>query len=334
LKVSLVDEVLQALTHSESKVIANPKFGKTHENELLLFLKPECFVNTSGEKQRRLIHMIVEKTKSFKAEISGVILLTGGSLASLGIMDRHYGYINRLSRNASRMLTDEDRARIETQLRIEGGHRYLVLGGHEVLDNYRNFDAESLDDFWLTKKSFKLRGGFYFQKYEINKTDVVIINGFHPAQLNHYTDESHRILLFVLHSNSDWHGLRKDFVGDTFPERAVSNSVRGELHANGASYGITNVSISYNGVHLSAGPFEGFFEIDNFFKDLSDIEYSRALTNVAHKMAIQGLTETNLDKVLSNPTIRMSGKEIDLFSYTEDKDTSVAVQDYARDFKG
>ena len=204
--------------------------------------------------------MVFDKFKRFDVEISKVLLLDGKRLKELSIMDQHYGLINKLSRSASKLLSDDELQKIQQSLNISISGKYRILGGHEFMTEFTEFDEKSLKELWFTKKPLKLRSGFYYHKYNYNNENIILINGFHPDQLLHFTNSKHRIVLLLLQSNTDWKLLKNDLVGNTFPEKAEKQSIRGELYRNNKKYGIENVSISSNCVHLSAGPFEALFE--------------------------------------------------------------------------
>ena len=49
-------------------------------------------------------------------------------------MNRHYGFINQLSRKASEMVEEETLEKMFAQLDIAEPGAYQVLGGHEFLN--------------------------------------------------------------------------------------------------------------------------------------------------------------------------------------------------------
>lgn len=223
-------------------------------------------------------------------------------------------------------------AKIQQSLEIADIGKYKLLGGHEFLQEFNEFDEHSLDKFWATKKAIKLRSGFYIQKYAVKGNEVVLVNGFHPAQLRHYTDPSHQIVLLLLHSDTDWKVLKWDLVGDTFPEKARLGSIRGEMFSNSDKYGMRQVSIGNNCVHLAAGPFEALFEINNFLKDVRVLEFKLSETHMFRKMSERRISKENIEKSIENPVARINEKEIDLFTYTEDKDSYEAIYNYIKYF--
>jgi hypothetical protein len=331
----LIEDILRSLGQNKpDQMIMDFKLKKPKEteNELLFFFKPECFFGGNPIHIKSILEMVFEKFTAFKVDISGVLLLDGKRLEELSIMDRHYGFINKISKEASKMLSGEDLKKIQHALGVDNLKNYEVLGGHEVLRKYPEFNERSLDELWQTKKSIKLRSGFYVQQYSVKEQPVIMINGFHPSQLRHYTDPLHKIILILLNSDTEWKILKNDLAGDTFPERAKRESIRGEIFANHSKYGIRNVSISSNCVHLSAGPFEALFEIDNFLSNIKDIGFDLNKTNIARLMKKNGLKKEEITRCLSNPNAQVDGEWTDLFTFTEEKNSLEAISGYREYF--
>lgn len=307
-------------------------FDSKKGNEVLLFLKPECFLAKTTGFSGRIIEMVMNKIREYNAEVSGSLLLSGKRLEELGIMDRHYGFINKMSRNASKTVTEKELLEIQKGLEISDFKEYKVLGGHEFLLEFKEFSATSLNKLWLEKKSSKLRSGFYFQKYLVNGKNIVLVNGFHPEQLEYFTNPSHKILVLLLHSDTSWKTLKNDLAGNTFPEKAALSSIRGELFSKNMEYGLPSVSIVNNCVHLSAGPFEALFEINNFLKSVKAAKFEFSKTNMFKLMTKRKISQAAVENCLNNPTARINEKATDLFTLTEDQDSSAAIAAYESNF--
>jgi hypothetical protein len=330
-----IEQICDSLNQKEQELtISGFTFGKPTGNELLFFFKPECFFSGNPTQIKTIIEMVFEKFHQFKVDISGSLLLGGKRLEELSIMDRHYGFINRLSKGASKILAEKDLEKIQMALGIDNLENYNLLGGHECLRQYPEFDEKSLDEFWQTKKSIKLRSGFYIQEYSLKKQETLLINGFHPSQLRHYTDPSHKIAVLLLNSDTDWKVLKNDLAGDTFPEKAKENSIRGELFKNRQKYGVQKVSISSNCIHLSAGPFEALFEINNFLKNIEGIQFDLELTNIARLMGENAQKNKEIERILLNPTAQINKSSTDLFTFTEEKNSTGAISEYRKYFTG
>lgn len=305
---------------------------ETHRNELLLFVKPEIFMVKDSAQVEAALDLAFTKLAEFGAVVSGIAVVGGKVLEEAEIMNRHYGYINRLSRFASHMVDDprdaggaEDRQKIAGALEIPTLDGITIYGGHEYLKAHPGEDCFALDKLWFTKKSIKIKSGFYVQQYNKDGEDFILVNGFHPAQLMHFTDPAHRIVLVLIHADTPWATLRNEMVGATFPEKAVPHSIRGTLYTHAEAYGLGTVSIANNGVHLSAGPFEGLFEINNFFGKILDLDIEKQPPLLLKKMLAAGLPMQTARKALENPIVSESPKPIDLFTATEDMESDDAV---------
>jgi hypothetical protein len=305
-----------------------PAIGETNrKNELLMFIKPEIFNSGNQSAIQNSLDMIFQKLQEFNAEVAGTVIVGGQALEAQKCMDRHYGAINVLSRTASQVLSAEDRQKIYDTLGVSAAD-YPLYGGHEFQASHPGFTPAKLDELWFTKKSMKIRSGFYVQAYALNGEKFILINGFHPAQLAHFTEPSHRIVLLLIHSDTDWATLRDQMIGDTFPERAAAGSIRGTFYADPARYGFATVSIANNCVHLSAGPFEAMFEIMNFFGGLINIDVKATQPLIVRQMLKAGITEEQAWQAIENPIVTVDGKTKDLYGATEHKDTAPSIAIY------
>lgn len=327
----VINHIAAAASSGAEEVLIQPfDFNQAHENELVFFFKPGCFQVNEPRNIEAIVDMALTKLQTYRVAISGVLLLSGKRLEELEIMDRHYGYINTLSKQASNILHQEDREHIYQELGITSHfERYVVLGGHEFLQRFPTYDHRSLHEMWISKHSHKLRSGFYIQQYDVDGQQVILVNGFHPSQLAVFTNPAHKIVVMLVHADTDWHALKYDLVGDTFPERAKPDSIRGELFAHHERYGVRDVTVSNNMVHLSAGPFEALFELYNFFHALPAANFALPSTNMARRMISAGASAQDVQRCLTNPKTSINGHETDLFTATEDMDSTRALEEYA-----
>ncbi len=317
----------------DEQLIQSFDFNTEQQNELVFFFKPGCFNAAEHGHVQDIVELGLKELQDYNVTISGTLLLSGSRLEELEIMDRHYGYINRLSKQASKILHDEDFQHIYDELGITSEtEKYQVLGGHECLQQFPGYDAARLQVLWSSKHSHKLRSGFYIQAYEISGQHVILVNGFHPSQLALFTDPTHKITLLLLHSGTNWHDLKYDMVGDTFPENAKVDSIRGELYNHHERYGLQEVTVANNMVHLSAGPFEAMFEVYNFLHAIPSLNFDLPHTNMGRLMHAKSLTDADIETCLKNPATTVAGEEVDLFTLTEDKNSNDAIDLYITHF--
>ena len=306
----------------EAQIIQPVQIGQTNkENELVFFFKPELLKVDDPEKLQNSLDLVEQKFNEFDIEVSGAAIVPGAVLEEHEIMDRHYGFINQLSRMASEMVDEDIRQKLYQQLNVDNPEKFQILGGHEFLEHFET-DIKSLSKVWFAQEANKLRSGFYFIADTFQDQKIILVNGFNPSQLEHFTRKDHRIYLMLLHSDTDWASLKFDLVGDTFPERAKQGSIRGILYAEPSKFGLKKVGINTNGVHLSAGPFEAAFEVANFFGDLVGLDPVETPPFAIQKTMAAGLSEDQALDLLDNPELKGS----DLFSETENLNTDEAVE--------
>ncbi len=325
--------IIKAIPLKNKQLIIEPfNFELDKKNELIFFFKPWCFTSSNFNDNAAIVKMAFDKFREFNVEVSGILKLTGKRLEELEIMDKHYGVINKLSRYASSILSDEEKELIAESLNVPNLENFEILGGHEFLAKFPEFDEYSLNEFWAQKKSIKARSGFYFNCYEHINEKFILVNGFHPSQLRNYTHPDRQLFVVLVHSDTSWELLKEDLIGNTFPEKASPHSIRGELYRNKNAYGIQTISISRNYVHLSAGPFEALFEINNFFKDIEELDFQLSYTNLYRLFQKNQIALTELNHALMNPAKKIDGHLTDLFTTTEEKDSLEAIHHYQKYF--
>ncbi|MHA7820264.1 MAG: hypothetical protein ACX930_11515 [Erythrobacter sp.] len=325
----VLDKLVSALKSGQKDVLLEDfNFETEKQNQLLYFIKPEVFLLEAGnaEKVCRLMWSTFER---FGLEVGGAYLMSAEKLREASIMDRHYGFINQMSRTASTSLDDSERQSLFELCEVE--QDTPILGGHEVLAVDPSFSAKSLDELWATKKSKRLKSGFYVESFDIADKRSVVVNGFHPYQLEHFTGAGREICLILVNSDLPWAMLRQDMLGDTFPEKADENSIRGHLNRNAAAYGFDEVTIANNCAHMSAGPFEAAFEFKNFLSDILP-NFSLSSLRLGRHFESVGLKASQVEDAIGNPASDQKSVSESLFDLSEERDALSSSAVYARFF--
>lgn len=308
----------------ESKLLVpylNPPDGR---NEAVFFLKPELTSDPAIDLDA-VLRLVEERLGNFSVEVVGAAVLSGQYLEKHNVMARHYGAINKVSREGRAALPPAAIEKLKTDFGRQLSEGAEVLGGHQFLGRFPFFTPEALSVLWDNKNSgsVKLSSGVYAIDYVVLDKKAIVLNGFHPFQLRYFTAPGKSIALFVVRSKSPWKVLRNDLIGLTDPIQAASNSIRKQLLEHREAWKLGEINKGLNGVHLSAGPVEGYLEIVRFFGGLADVGKCANLPNAGKGM---GISTEQLASLESNPMIKSGGTTRPLFDATEEMDMKDALE--------
>lgn len=298
------------------KILSDFRLKTNKKNQLLAFFKPEVFLDKTPEQIEKIMALAFEKLEKYNVEVDGSAIFPGSAVGKLSIMDRHYGVINTLSKNASKILTKDERDLVFSTLGIKDQNT-PILGGHEAFEISGMNKTYDFDNYWLESPSTKIKSGFYVRTLKIADRDTVVVDGFHPHQLAHYTEVNRNLGVMLVSSDTKWSTLRTEMLGETFPEKALPDSIRGTLHHKAKEYGFEKVAIDNNIMHLSAGPTEAIFEIDNFLRESFGIDFVKEEAKLAEHLLMEGFSEKEIKSILNNK---------DLHAQLEHKDTDEAIE--------
>jgi hypothetical protein len=205
--------------------------------------------------------------------------------------------------------------------------REPILGGHQILERFKNLTAQSLGAIWDGGSGTKAGSGAYAQKLRIGGEDVIGLNGFHPGQITHFVEKGRSIVVFAIRSTTSWRALRQVFLGATNPEKAAAGSFRRVLMEKREAYGIPAVNQGLNGAHLSAGPLEALAEILRYGSDhdrREELPIGQTVFGAA--MIRAGFKPEEIRRMLGNARLyTASGRLVPAFDMTEETDWRDAI---------
>lgn len=314
----IIDSFINSLGKDKTNptILSDFKLKTDKKNQLLAFFKPEVFLDKTPNQIEKIMKLVFEKLEKYEVTVDGTALFPGSAVGKFQIMDRHYGVINTLSKNASKILSKEEKELVFKTLGVKNQNT-KILGGHEAFEIAGVKNTYDFDNYWLESKSEKVKSGFYVRTMKINGEETVVVDGFHPHQLAHYTETDRHLGVMLVSSNTSWAKLRDEMLGSTFPEKALPDSIRGAIFAKAQDFGFKKVGIENNIMHLSAGPTEALFEIDNFLHAPFAIDFLKEEAKLAERLLSAGVSAENVRKVLTDK---------DLHNELEHKDTDEAVE--------
>ena len=297
----------------------DPPAGRNH---FVLFLKPEVLDVGDGVEVEAIINLVAAALKANGVRTGAVRVLNGQYLGRYHIMEEHYGVINRASRLGEKALSPATRAKLSEE--VSGIGR--ILGGHEFLEKFPHVSAFALNIIADTIGTKKIAAGKYYGVLNVEGERVVVLNPFHPEQVEHYTSPGRTIVVIECATDTDWSVLRQKMTGATNPAKAEPGSIRKTLLDKKTRLGLRDVGTATNGVHCSAGPLEAMLEFSRFFSDHQEKKLIKlADTPFGGELARYGLGKKEIAALAKNPVIGKAGAGNYAFNLTEEKNSDAAA---------
>jgi hypothetical protein len=294
-------------------------------HEFLFFIKPEITLKDDVIQLEAILAMLLARFSQFDLGIRDIRILGAGYLEQFDIIARHYGVINALSRKPLQHISAEGKQKFQSLFGV-GPDQVETLGSLEFLERFPAFTPVSLDELCQKNENVKLAGGTYCAVITVQGKKVYVINGFHPLQLLHFTEKGRSIIAFTLAGDLDWSIARNNFIGKTNPADANAGSLRNELLVNKKKYGLSSVSSSRNGFHLSAGPVEGLVELIRYCSDYSNQNIRNLNEYVFGRELNKIFPEHVITKICDNSLVFHNDKKISVFDLTEEKNSDQAIE--------
>jgi Nucleoside diphosphate kinase len=329
-----IDEIAQRLlklTHSsdieDEWIVEQRDAIPEYLNQAVLFLKPEVTAVNLGVDVKRVIQIVLDSLAHYDVQVGAVRILNSEYLRQYGIMDQHYGVINRISREGRAALSDDARSALEREYQEDLASGATVLGGHQFLNQFPTFSPFALNVLSDNQGTKKLAGGTYCIRVSISGSVYLILNPFHSFQLEHFTAPGKAIVVMEALTNTSWQALRRSLIGATDPYKAEEGSIRRTFLEEKQMLGIAEVSQGANGIHLSAGPLEGMVEFQRFFSDYSYSKWINVSSTVFGHVLIERSVPVHVIEAFgSNPSIQQHGRLVSLFDLTEEADAVIAAE--------
>jgi hypothetical protein len=296
-----------------------PSNASTDLNEYCLWVKPE--LTSDDDAFLKSWSLIQRELSEHKHTVIAAAALAGGYMSRHRLIEAHYGVINRASTRGLEALSTSALKRLD-QLRGPENEQPLVLGGHQFLTRFPFFQPRSLSVLYDNLPSEKLSGGVYAVRLDVESTPAVLINGFHPYQVEHFQNATAVTLAMVVRTEERWKAIRRELCGATNPRNALPSSVRGQLLLRQRDLGVETINSMMNGVHVSAGPVEGVVEISRYLSDFDSAEVVEQGQTLLGQQIRQRFGQDVLSWLISNPEVNWLGQEGSVFDVTEENDAT------------
>jgi hypothetical protein len=298
-------------------------------NQFVLFLKPEATAIDKGVRVERILEIVFDALQKWDVHLGAVRVLNYSHLHKYRIMDKHYGVINEISRRGISAISDDAKIALQRIFESELKAGAVVLGGHQFLEKVPAFSAFALSTVSDNIGSKKLAGGTYCLPLRVSGETLLVLNGFHPYQLEHFTSPGKAIVVMECSAKTSWANLRQQLIGATNPTNAAQGSIRRILLEKIRELGMEDVNQGANGIHLSAGPLEGMVEIQRFFSQHDGDSIKFLETSFGALLLQKGFSEDQVGQFTLNPFYTYEGRSVSAFDLTEELDGIAAAEKLA-----
>lgn len=233
--------------------------GETSEkHEFLLFLKPE--LTNPQVNYQKMLDLFFSVAGQHDVSLRECIVYPTQVVKERQLMENNYQKLNRIAHYGIKYCSHEAVQQIESL-----AHNGPILGGYQFLEKYPFFTPKSLSVMINNVRTIKLGYGTYASILVLFDQSIIVLNGFHPHQIESLTLNDSSIVAFRCSSNRSWKDIRSQFVGTIDPAAANQHSLRYQFWKHKETVFAEPFSIAYNGVHVSAGPLEAMHQYCLFF---------------------------------------------------------------------
>ncbi len=297
------------------------------KNQFLAFLKPEATAVLDKVNVAEILQFVFNAFQCYNVEVRAIRILTNGYLQQYRIMDNHYGIISSISRRGFDAISADAREALEKTFESDLHSGGKILGGHQFLEHYPQFSPFALSTISDNLGPKKLASGTYCLRLVLDGKILLILNAFHPYQLEKFTKRGAAIIVLEAVSSTSWRIVRQQLVGATDPFKAAEGSLRYTFLKQRNELGLPTVNLSNNGIHLSAGPLEGMIEVQNFFSEYEKgIKLSFQETCFGRLILSKGLHHKSLTELATNPSFKEGERAVSSFDLTEEIDSEAAAE--------
>ena len=216
------------------------------ESDGVIFLKPEI-CSLVSENLYLVLSYFESLTKKHHIEIQNTFVVSGSFIIKNNIYAENYKNIREYA--CYNFLLHEVIYPKLSKIK-EFKNCQLVIGGIALTE--KGYSPEFVLDLWLNSgKVLKVDDDFYGISCLLEGKEILLVNGFYPAQIEQYNIPASKIILFSFQTKKSFTFLKKYFQGTVELHGRDQESMRQYFYENRYKYQLDSFSSSRNGIHLS-----------------------------------------------------------------------------------
>lgn len=287
----------------------------------VIFLKPELLSLNKDVQIDKIINFIFAQLKIWEIQTGAIRILSGQYLREHSIIANNYGILNKISNEGYNYCSANSQKKLWEFFPETQKNAVKIFGGHQFLNLHDNFSPLTLSEITDNIGTQKLGSGTYAVKITLNDDIYILLNSFHPYQLDALTKLGSAVMAIECFSTKPWSEIRKNFIGYIDPMLASKGSIRRHLFDNKESYNLQLINKAFNGVHISPGPIEGMHQVIRFFSDHQHNQTLSPLDTIfGNFLSQEGFSKKFIKKLENNFSSSLIANDMPIFDLTEDSD--------------
>ncbi|MGE6631466.1 hypothetical protein [Bacillus sp. NPDC077027] len=296
------------------------------QNHVLMMLKPELTNITNGVRLDLILDELFTRLSKTGIEVGAVRVLSSLYLKKEHLLEKQYGMLNAISRHGLAKVSEAAKTVIAKRYPEYEKQEHLIYGGHQFLAKHQELTPYGLELLTRNVKVDKLGAGTYAIHVDIDGEKILVLNPFHPCQVEWFTAPFQSIVVFECFSKVSVHDMRETFIGATDPKEARAGSFKHMLLNDQKRLGLSNICTRFNGIHLSPGPVEAMAGLIRYFSESGD-SLTPHQTQFGHLLQMNGFSKEELDSLCDDALIGTDTlNETPVFELTESLNWDQAIQ--------
>jgi cytidylate kinase len=295
-------------------------------NQAFLFIKPHACIESVG---KNVVALVEKGLAAAQIKITAKGTLDAQTIDEKMLIDTHYGAIASKAvvlQPNELVVSDKAQANFKKNFGIswsEALNKGMVFNAMGACAKL-GLDAKGIEAQWKTltdKTRLKFGGGFYCGKLN---DSCFVINAFYMSMRAMYTTPPAKINYYLVEWDPkvlSWEDFRGKIIGPTNPSVAPVSSLRGSIFADWKALGLKEEpNTGLNGVHASAGPFEGLAERLNWCgSSVENDAFGSALLRA-------GVSLSNIMAFTKDPQVNYNDGSTGVFDLLEDVNAAECIE--------
>lgn len=241
-----------------SSTIAPLEVRVDYKECFTLFTKPELFLG-GAENVDAVLREIFARLREVEVCLGGIVVIAPKDVQERELIAKCYERLANVSVDGLSECAAAQRQAIEREAGNRGVRLENIIGGEQFLCQFPDYTAEALGSMVDEQGCKKFGAGVYASFITVADKELMVLNGFYPAQESWLSRGRVPLVALCCYSNFSPREIRERLIGSIIPSEASPGTLRRTFFEKRKEYGLDRVDIARNCIHFSANPVDAAF---------------------------------------------------------------------------